>query len=400
MIEDMMRRKALTAALILTLSGLWAGCGGPRITLLDRTAPIKPRPSHYGFSLPYPISARPWTGDTAQASGIERLIPVLLTVSQKGRVTAVRTESARDSSDVAFYAPYLSTFRFEPGFRDSVRSEMPLRILMQVGRPGPKPILRFPVGANRDIAENEIYWAALKTLGVDKAQITMFPSYYYELNQDSAWRRYDYKIFRAELDSLGEVTAIAAVKASSPQFTDQLRSAILWGKYLPLRIDGRAVESSNFLVVSFLPNVTYPTPVWSGNAVETMPLWDRFRVRLLPDTLGEMMPPVLKQDWSGRIEDTTSKLAVPELVTARLAVDSLGIGMVSAISSKSWKLHGVLNLRAHNRRFFAALDFGGFPRPWQGLTYLRFVSADSIRVWFDWAPQPDPGPVLLEPTGR
>lgn len=398
--EDVMRRNAVIVGIVLALGGVWVGCGGPRLTLLDQKAPIKTRPSHYGFSLPYPISARPWTGDTAQVSGAERLIPVLLSVNQKGRVTAVTAESAGDSSDVAFYAAYLNTFRFDPGFRDSVRSAMPLRILMQVGRQGPKPILRFPVGANRDISESEIYWAALKTLGVDKAEITTFPSYYYELNQDSVWRRYEYKIFRVDLDSLGDATAIAAVKASTPQFTDQLRSAILWGEYRPMRIDGRAVASTNFLVVSFLPNVAYPTPVWSGASVEMMPLWDRFRVRLLPDTLGEMTPPIPKQEWSGPIEDTVALTAVPELVTSRLAIDSLGAGRVFALSSESWRIRSVLNLRAHNRRFFSALDFSGSPRPWQGLVKLRFVTADSIRVWFDWAPQADPGPLIKVSTGR
>jgi len=133
----------------------------------------------------------------------------------------------------------------------------------------------------------------MRTAGVAPARLVEFPSYYYIPSSAITGDLYDYKTYRVELDSLGAVTGIAPVSATIQSFTDQIATAAVWARYEPMRIDGRAVSSSNYLAVALFSEADYPTTRWLADSVNGITDKERLRVRLLPDTLGEMFPPVV-----------------------------------------------------------------------------------------------------------
>ncbi|MEW5795672.1 MAG: hypothetical protein AB1772_04855 [Candidatus Zixiibacteriota bacterium] len=384
-----MSRCAYVLLTLLLFAALWAGCGSPWISLVERETTLGPRPSHYGISLPYPVAAKTWAGDTSAITGAERIIPVLLSIDHKGRVIGVAAESPADQPVADFYALYLSGFRFEPGRNNDTVSAMTLRVAVQIGDVGPKPIVHFPVGVRPEVDKSEHYWAAFETLGIQPARLRSFPSYNFEIDPLSDWFQYEYKFFRVDLDTLGEVTAVELVRSTSPAFTEQIRAAIDWGEYEPMRVKSRAVPSTNYLVVALLPNAAYPTKAVSFESAESLPIWDRLRIRLLPDTIGELMPPVPKRDWSGAIADSVHRMSLAETVVFALEVDTLGTGVIERIGNSNWKIRSLLNRLSHDRRFFPALDFAGQTRPWTDLARMVYPSADSVRVWFRWG---EPGP--------
>jgi hypothetical protein len=386
-----MSRVRLGIAILVLSAGLWTGCGGPRVQLLiDSTRPIQPRPTHFGLSLPVPVSAAPWQADSLCTRQVEHYVPVILQVNRKGGVTGVDYESPDDSSALAVCVSYLKSLKFEPGVRDGARSDMRLRLEVQAGSVSPRPLILFPVGPNREVVRSERYWAALAANSVQPAFVTSFPSYYYETNNAEVGNRYDYKLFHVDLDSLGRATAVALVRASNTKFTDQIYSAVKWGKYEPMRVNNRPVASSNFLVVALLPDLEYPTDVWSTPA-EGVATSERLRIHLVPDTIGEMMPPIVKRDWSGPLPDSSTWESIPSLVSARLAIDTTGRGILQDFSVDSWKLRRQLSQRAFDHQFYPARDFSGAYIPWDGLAFARYLDSSHIKTWFDWVPESDPG---------
>ena len=384
-------RARLTLAVIL--SGLLGACGGPpMVRLLDPTALLRPRPSHYGLSLPVPVSSMLWAADSIPLGKAERLLPIDLRVDRKGAVVSVTEDSSVGKAFLSCLVPYLKSLRFEPGLRDGTPAEMTLRLVIQTDGACGRPVLLFPVGPNRQISRNELYWAAMAANGIEPANLVSFPQYYYVADPLKSGAHYDYKLYRVDLDSLGKVTAVDPMAATVPEFTDQIRTAVMWGEYEPMKIDGRPIASTNYLAIALFAEMEYPTVVWTARSNSERSAEERLRVRLLPDTVGEMMPPVVRRDWSGGIVDSATWETVPNLVSARLRIDTAGATVVDQISTPSWRVRTVLGSRAHDRRFFPARDFFGRSLPWQGLAYVRYQGPSHFKVWFDWAPDPDPGP--------
>ncbi len=388
-----MTRIHARSILWVMLAGILGGCGGPMIRLLDPTQPLRPRPTHYGLTLPVPISSKPWLTDSTSTGQAERRVPINLRVNQKGVVISVTFASSADSIGLACFVPYLRSLKFEPGLRDNVPAEMTLRLEMQTDGACRQPLLHFPVGPNRQIARSELYWAAFAANGIEPARLVTFPSYYYMSDPLTSGSRYDYKLYRIDLDTLGKVTAVDVVAATETKFSDQIRSATVWGEYQPLRINGRPMASINYLAVALFADMEYPTTTWSPETISSRSAEERLRIRLLPDTVGEMIPPVVRRDWSGVIADSAAWEPVRNLVSAQLQIDTTGATVIDRINNLSWRVRRVFGGLAFDRRFFPARSFSGQWLTWQGLAYARYQDASHVKIWFDWSPQTDPGPV-------
>ncbi len=330
--------------------------------------------------------------DTSLKAGqAEQLIPLSLQIDSKGHVVGITSGSPDDSRYVSYYAPYLKSLRFKPGLREEVPVAMALSVDLQVGEVGSEPIVRFPVNPNRAVTRPDLYWQAFAEHGIETPSLISFPSYDYRFGDSQRWRRYSIKIYKVDLDTAGLVTATELVRASSPEYNDQIESAILWGRYSPLRLDGRAVASTSYLVVSLYPTVKYPSRPFRGGVTDGATIWDKSRVRLLPDTIGLLAGPIPKRDWSGEILVPFYQGIITDLVSARLAVDSSGASRLTNISTDFYRARSILNMRSHNLRFFPAVDYSGIGQPYDGLVYLRNLSESNVRIWFDWLGDFDPG---------
>ena len=383
-------------AALLGLTWL-VGCGGPDWSLIDETRPLHLRPSHYGISLPYPVSGRPFVSDTSVVPSVaERLVPLALLIDSSGRVVGIEARSPADQPYAAYYADFLEQFRFEPGLRDGQISDMTLLVELQVGAPGSEPIVRFPVDPNRAVLRSDQYWRAFAELGIEVPALVSFPSYDYRLRDSNRWRRYPFKVYRVELDSAGAVLSSEPVRATNPYYGRQIKSAIHWGEYSPLRIDGQAYRASCFLIVSLYPMVDYPSEPLFPDSSAILSSWDRARVQLVPDTLGLLLPPVPKREWSGEILDSFHQGLTPELVSNRLVIDSSGQGRLGAISTDFHRARRVLLERSHNILFLPATRLDGSTEPFVDIVYLRYLDESNVRIWFNWLGGSDPGPPVQQ----
>lgn len=378
-------RRIVIGFVIVLLSDLLVSCGAPRPGLESGPRPLRARPSHFGITLPYPKKVPPCAGDSLPpVAGAEFLVPLNLLVDAKGRVKMVAAESAGDSAFAKGATRIFRSIKFVPGLRNGKRDSMTVRVLLQVGGGGAEPLVRFPVGPDFQVDDSELYWAAMAKLGYQSAGLLRFESYNFLLDPDKTWRGYEYKVFRVDLDSTGDVIGIELNQATTPLFNDQIISAINWGEYEPMTIHGRPVASSNFLVVLFLPTVAYPTPPLDYRRMDSSSVWDRLRVRLLPDTLGVLALPIPKQDWSTKIAEKFFAGMIPDLISGRIQVDTTGISRIDNLSNEYWKARRILVKSSLEKLFFPPLDFSGKPRTWSGLVYLKYLDDSNVQVWFDW----------------
>jgi hypothetical protein len=378
-------RRIITCLAVVLLTDLLISCGGPRSGFESSSRALRVRPSHFGITLPYPKKVPAYAGDSLPpVAGAELLVPLNLSVNAKGKVKSVTAEFAGDSAFAIAGSRFFRALKFVPGLRNGKRDSMTVRLLLQVGGTGSEPLVHFPVGPDCQVDEAELYWAALARLGYRPACLRRFESYYYLLNKNKLWQKYEYKVFQVDLDSAGDVVGVELIKATTPHFNDQIKTAINWGEYEPMTIDGRPVASSNFLVVLLLPTINYPTLPLDFRKTDTYNVWDRLRVRLMPDTLGVLAPPIPRREWSTEISHKFLSGMIPDLVSGRIRVDTTGISRIDNVSSDFWKARRILHLNAFEIPFFPALDFSGRSRVWSGLVFLKYTSDTTAHAWFDW----------------
>ena len=138
------------------------------------------------------------------------------------------------------------------------------------------------------------------------------------------------------------------------------------------------------------PIADYPAGAVDFGAAEIAP-WDRVRVRLLPDTVGIVLLPVPKREWSGEILDSFHQGMTPELVSGRLTIDSVGKSHLLSAGTEFHRAHNILHARAHNIQFFPAMKLDGSRHSFEGLIYLRYLDEANVRIWFEWLGGSDPG---------
>ena len=375
-------------ALIAALPILLSGCaGGIRPNLIDKSTPLAPRTSHYGFSLPYPYYMPKYKVDTSVALVSNGLpLNVRLTVDTSGAVTSIATADPARAEELAPYRNYLMQTRFRPGLIDTLPTVSRITIQLLADSLSGPPAVAFPVEPNRSIAAPSLYWQSMAERDIEPARLVSFPRYYYEFQNDSFWRKYPFMVFRVELDSTGDVLEALPVSSPGSAFVDQIRTAIHWGEYAPGRVNGRAVASSPYLIISMIPMVDLPAPAVTVDSDDREDSFDRFRVRLVPDTAGVVLPPILKRLWSGPIGDRFHQGGPEDIIPGRVRVDSLGIVRSLNLFTDFWKARGLVAAKARDDTFYPAFGLDGTARSSTGSIFIEYTDESNVRIWFDWDP--------------
>ncbi|MBN1212975.1 MAG: hypothetical protein JXA92_10390, partial [candidate division Zixibacteria bacterium] len=373
MLKSLFNRYATVFGLvILFLPGLLAGA--------------EPKPEYYGLSLAVPVTAPVMDSTINLPYNVNRIyVDLLLLVDRAGEVTEVSAAAPVDSNYAEYYRDYLRTMRFQPGTfnKKPVEQILPVRLVFKAHQRLPE--LTFPVDRDGLIPDRDFYFAAVGLNGIDVPRIELFPSYNYKYKgilSDSL--NYPYFLVKLTLDETGRPTEIKKLSNISLPFTDQIINVINWGNYTPLKIKGKPTVSESFLLISHLPQVNYPTNVYTPDD-STLSLRDRIRVRLLPDTVGLMSPPLPRNIIDNKIVCASDEVFGSGEATALVTVDTLGrVWLVDAIPSKLKK-----NVFASVKymSFFPAFDYQGHRQSFKGYLRLTFQNSKTVGVDILWLSQ-------------
>jgi len=369
---------------VLALGLGLSNCAGPPGPKPEK-CPLPPVPVHYGLSLPCPLSA-PIFDSLPRHTGQPalRLAETVLEIDRRGKVVAVTFPTSEDSAAASSYAGALRTLAFRPGSRAGLATDMKLLVRLRVGDTARPPVAYFPVDNSHVVTNGNLYFDALALNGVTPPAIDEFPSYYFRFPPEVSPRARHFKLFRVALDSAGWVRGLDLVKATGDEFNHQIRSAVNWGRFRPLLIDGRPLPCSAFVLVSLYPQTEYPTAKIYGDSLATTTRPEAFDVRVLPDTVGWMSDPRPWVDWSGPIIDSDRVGLFEGVISARITVDTTGAGRVGDYSVSSWTPASILGEKAYKHRFHPALDHSLRPIAMNGLVLMQYVDASNVRIWFKW----------------
>jgi len=342
---------------------------------------------YQGLSLAYPgeMPALEYAS-TLNYYAEDRIFEVVLKVGKKGRVKAVKAFNEAEGKNIKVYEKYLKTMVFVPGtFKGKKQNQyIPVKLNVPVNRRIPE--LTFPLNNQAEIQNRLLYDKALTLNGIEPPRIDFFPSYNYHFENRNDEPRYPFVLFKLNLDDEGRPTVVELVRSTCDNFTDQHQSAVHWGRYSPLYVKGKARVSENFLLISLLPQVNYPTTPFNYSEKDSCSLRERERVRLLPDTLGLLSGPYPRNIIGQEFVCPDNAVKIVGEATYRIAVDTLGnVKMLRSLRNNKRLKRGGMVLVSY-LKFFPAIDNQGRPRPFDDFIRVTYSGSKKVKIDFLWLP--------------
>ncbi|MDD3731845.1 MAG: hypothetical protein PHU88_05660 [candidate division Zixibacteria bacterium] len=309
---------------------------------------------------------------------------LILEVDKKGMVSSVSPVEAGDSNYAGYYSAYLKTLIFEPGKYKGKKTKqiIPVNLFYKPKRRVPE--LVFPVNAERKVLNRSFYFYALKLNEIQIPEIVYFPSYNYLKKIPLTEGIYPYALFKIKLDKDGRPVDIKYIRGNSSAYISQILSAVNWGKYTPLQLQGKNQPSENYLLFSFLPHDSYPVMEIDYRVNSSLSLLERIRVRLLPDTVGLLTEPLSVNIDNDEFICSDSKVIVKGEVTARVLVDTLGKVKLTGLSSSNKRLNAAVISLLSYLDFYPALDNSGLKIPFNGELDIEFTGSRRVKIHIKW----------------
>lgn len=339
----------------------------------------------YGFEVPYPKKLSNDLPEGRLPFMIhERLVTVTAEINSKGRVSEIRADEPQDSLFVDYYRDKLMEIRFEPGRVAGKKSSMlmPLKLRFQPNRK--LPDLYLPVDSNRAVSDRDLYMRTLAANGVTFPLLETFPPYFCDLEWSDSLTTLPYVLLAIELDAGGKLIGDEVESTNYEAFALQLKSAALSAEFKPLLVNGEARASSCFLLVSFFPQLGYPTEVWKSSEYADYSFLQRSQIRLIPDTVGLLTKPFPRFFPPQLVTVAGSHRGLSDSVTASVMVSVEGELKILSYGKVSPPIRQGIQKLVKAIKFFPAMDYAGQPRDFYGMVRLIFSSSAKIRIEYLW----------------
>jgi len=347
------------------------------------------RPSHFELAPAYPSASG--TPELVMESNLpyfrfERLVTVVLDIDNEGRVTNVAAESPPDSAFAKYAQAWIKSIKFEPATFKGKEIPSHLPVTLQFRPRVRLPDISFPIDSTGVIADADLYFKTFALNDIRVPQLEEFPRCFCDLKVTDSSIVFKYVLVKVGLDESGRVTDVENVSSNYPAFTRQVMSAILWARFSPAVVQGSTVPAECFVLVSFFPQINYPTRVWQRSDLDSLGPLARFRIRLLPDTVGLMSKP-LPAKMPGDEFTLASKLAFyRDTVSAALSVDTTGRVSLRRFTKGGEAMQQAVYELGARLRFFPALDYQGSPHRFSGLVSFILQGSPKIRIVYHWLP--------------
>jgi hypothetical protein len=348
------------------------------------------RPSLFGLAVPYPHESPELVAPIKLPYyRIETVVPAVLEIDKKGKVTSITPQNSADTPFTNYANEWLTSFTFEPATfeGEKVSSRLPLNLQFQ-----PRvrlPDVHFPIDSSGNVVNADLYFKAFGMNGIEMPRVEEFPTYFCDVQRSDTSVAYPYVLVSIQLDDSGQVLNTEPVRSTIPACQTQIMSAILWAKFSPAVVRGTPTSTPCYLLISFFPHLHYPTRVWQRSAPDSLSLLERYRVRLLPDTVGLMAAPL--PSWSSGYEFSFRgyNSAIRDTISAALYIDTTGQARLERFGSLTEEARRTIRDVTSHLEFYPALDYQGKPHRYFGLVSFIFQASSKIRIVCHWLEQGD-----------
>lgn len=167
-------------------------------------------------------------------------------------------------------------------------------------------------------------------------------------------------------------------------FSDQLVNATAWATYQPAKMGGKPLASTNFLLVTFYPTISYPTKPLVAAKPDTSTWHRKYLLQMLPDTLGVMTEPVPRAPTSTNLLATVPPGQARRTFVIPCGVDSAGFLHLKAPYADSSGIPRLCAEIAKLVRLYPALDYRGGPKPFEGYVEITTLNQTNVRIRYLW----------------
>ncbi len=343
------------------------------------------RPTAFGFAPAVPVKASEVAVTTAPPPLSRLSRPVWhVHIDDDGRVDSVTAASEQWRRHLDYLSEYLKGFRFEAAQHQGkdIASVLPVRILLISGRRYPDVI--FPVGFDGSISRQDLFIQALELQGYRMPEVLSFPSFHATLTLRDSVTSVPFTVIELHLDSSGRVRAGQITHEQYPEFGRQLETAVMYAEFTPPRYNDRPIDGTVYLVVSYFPEVSYPTRPYHRDRRDSLALLARQQLQLLPDTIGIARPAMPVRLQADLMRSGKGGVLPAATVSVWVIVDTLGQARATRTDRAASGRQVYINDFLENLSFYPALDFHGRPVPFEGLMVLSRGGRENVRIAYDW----------------
>ena len=349
-------------------------------------AAVDARPELFGFAPAYPPEEMPLFDPPGNLPWMTyaREIPMVLELDKKGRVDGVSTPVPADTFFVAYVREYLKQIRFEPATVDGKKAASRLPLWVGFSSRSKYPDFFFAIDGRLRVADRERYERCFSLNDIQLPKLEQFPAYFASVHWSDTLEVYQLVLLKLRLDTAGTPTGIDTVLATLREGAMATASAALWAGYTPAVVRGEAVASECYLLVSYFPQIIYPTTTWVPGRSDSLPVLERARVMLLADTVGLLSKPQPRQTPGNAIHVTAKVSLMADTIGAVLAVDTFGTASLQLVSKVSPSLRSTLRGIIEDYSFYPARDYAGEPVRFRGRVLLVTDGSARIRMKYVW----------------
>lgn len=316
-----------------------------------------------------------------------REIGCRILVSPSGAIDSITLEKPGDSIWLYRVIDTLRTERLQPALfvGNAVSCILPASLVF---RPRSRIAeLLLPLSSDGSVRIYDDLIRCLVLNDIHPPRIDSFPLYYFERPAvDSLVNVPPYLLARLELDSSGLVVDAETVSSTLPVYDRQIMNAVHWAKFAPARVHEAKVGAPLWLLFTIYSQATFPAPVWRAAEVDSLDLWERLRLRALPDTIGLMHYPIPRRTEPLTWSADGSHVSIRDTVSATLSVDTAGRGKLSWVNARDPVILSAIRRIIGGMGFWPATGFSGRPQEFEGNMRFIFNGTRTVRMELPWLP--------------
>jgi len=252
------------------------------------------RPSLYGFAPAYPVEVPELFESDSKPPYItgETQYILLLNIDDKGNVTTITAENEEDIRVVEYSKNHLSNCSFKSANYNNKNISSVLPVKISINPRIKTPDFYFPIDRELNIKDPDLYYSIFPYNNITLPSIEYFPNYFCNIDWNDSLDIYPFVLLQLDLDEKGEVKNVTEVLSTYSNYTMTLMSASLWSEFSPAKTYDSTISSNPYLLVSLFPQIYYPTKKYYCNKSDSLSIYEKTRVKLLPDSIGILQKPI------------------------------------------------------------------------------------------------------------
>ncbi|MGH8015913.1 MAG: hypothetical protein ACREBV_06955, partial [Candidatus Zixiibacteriota bacterium] len=283
------------------------------------------RPNCYGFAPAIPLTTQlPALESPVPIAISEKSMDIILEIDKKGAVKSAKPKLAEDSAFARYLFSSVGKIPFEPALKNGGALNSFLPILFTYNPRHRSARVEYPVDSSCHVSNSDLYFQAMELNGLILPRLKKFPSYFGWTRSPDSLAALPYVVISINLDENGKLMNSALYSTNIPAYTTQTLAASLWADYSPLIVDGQPAPSRCFLSVFFFPQINYPTKPVDYERDTSLNWYDRWKARLVPDTVGYLHPAIPSNAKFEELPLVGEEKSLNAVVSVNLIIDSLG----------------------------------------------------------------------------